>query len=56
MLLPQETGNHEDTRWAAICGTEAGNGIYVTSIRNKEFTFGALHYTQEDLTHGGTYK
>ena len=46
-VLPQETGNHEDTRWAAFV-TEAGNGICIAS--DKEFSFGALHYTQEDLT------
>lgn len=46
-VLPQETGNHEDTRWAAFV-TEAGNGICIAS--DKEFSFGALHYTQENLT------
>lgn len=46
-VVPQETGNHEDTRWAAFL-TESGNGICVAS--EEVFSFGALHYTQEDLT------
>ena len=46
-VVPQETGNHEDTRWAAFV-TEAGNGICIAS--EDVFSFGALHYTQEDLT------
>ena len=46
-VLPQETGNPEDTRGAAFV-TEAGNGICIAS--DKEFSFGALHYTQENLT------
>ena len=46
-VVPQETGNHEDTRWAAFV-TGAGNGICIAS--EDVFSFGALHYTQEDLT------
>lgn len=46
-VVPQETGNHEDTRWAAFV-TGAGNGICIAS--EEVFSFGALHYTQEDLT------
>ena len=46
-VVPQETGNHEDTRWAAFF-TEQGNGLCIASAQ--EFCFGALHYMQEDLT------
>lgn len=46
-VVPQETGNHEDTRWAAFFN-EKGNGICIASAQ--EFSFGALHYMQEDLT------
>ena len=46
-VVPQETGNHQDTRWAAFV-TGAGNGVCIAS--GEVFSFGALHYTQEDLT------
>lgn len=46
-VVPQETGNHQDTRWAAFL-TDSGSGICIAS--EEVFSFGALHYTQEDLT------
>lgn len=46
-VVPQETGNHEDSRWAAFC-TEQGNGICFSTP--DRFSFGALHYTQEELS------
>lgn len=46
-VVPQETGNHEDTRWVEFY-THSGKGIRFTS--KDTFSFGALHYTQEELT------
>lgn len=45
-VVPQETGNHEDTRWAAF-RTAQNNTLYIRS--SKPFSFSALHYTQEAL-------
>ena len=47
-VVPQETGNHQDTRWAAFL-TDSGSGICIAS-EEVHSSFGALHYTQEDLT------
>lgn len=46
-VVPQETGNHEETRWLEFY-TQSGNGIRFTA--KDTFSFGALHYTQEELT------
>ena len=46
-VVPQETGNREDTRYVKIL-KENGNGICITG--EKPFGFSALHYSQEDLT------
>lgn len=45
-VVPQETGNHEDTRWAEFC-TENGHTLRIEG--EKPFGFGALHYRQEAL-------
>lgn len=46
-VVPQETGNHEDTRWAGFV-TKQGNMLLFEA--KDRFAFGALHYSQEELT------
>lgn len=46
-VVPQETGNHEDTRWVEF---EGNAGCVLRVEAEEEFSFGALHYTQEQLT------
>lgn len=46
-VRPQETGNHEDTRWV-VFQTESGRAVCFEA--EDTFAFGALHYTQEALT------
>ncbi|MCI8639962.1 MAG: DUF4981 domain-containing protein [Coprococcus sp.] len=46
-VVPQETGNHEDTRWAEFY-TRNGHALRIEGA--KPFGFGVLHYTQETLT------
>lgn len=46
-VVPQETGNHEDTKWVEF-STETGCLMRVET--DEKFAFGALHYTQEELT------
>ena len=52
-VLPQETGNHEDTRWAAFV-TEAGNGI-LYRIGQRILFWRITLYTGRPDT-GDTYK
>ena len=40
-------GNHEDTRWVEF---EGNAGCVLRVEAEEEFSFGALHYTQEQLT------
>lgn len=46
-VIPQETGNREDTRWAEI---KRRDGVALWIQSEKPFSFSALHYSQEDLT------
>lgn len=46
-VVPQETGNHEDTKWVEF-STETGHVLRIEA--DQKFSFGALHYTQEELT------
>lgn len=46
-VVPQETGNHEDTKWVEFAGM---NGRILRIEAKDTFAFGALHYTQEALT------
>jgi len=43
---PQETGNREDVRWAALTDSD-GSGLIIASPGG--FSFSALHYRAEDL-------
>ncbi len=45
-VVPQETGNHEDTRWVEFY-TQEGHALRIEG--EEPFGFGALHYTQEML-------
>jgi beta-galactosidase len=45
-VFPQETGNHEDTRCAALVDKN-GSGLLVAG--DSTFSFSALHYTARDL-------
>jgi len=45
-VRPQETGNREDVRWAALTN-KAGNGIVM--VADELLSFSALHYTARDL-------
>jgi beta-galactosidase/evolved beta-galactosidase subunit alpha len=45
-VFPQENGNRQDTRWAALDDLR-GTGLFVTGP--KPFGFGAHRYTIEDL-------
>ncbi len=47
-VLPQENGNHEETRWFAL-RDRAGVGVKFAAD-GKRFGFSALHVTPEDLT------
>ena len=47
-VLPQENGNHEDTRWFAL-HDRSGAGVRFEAI-GKFFGFSAQHVTPEDLT------
>lgn len=44
---PQETGNHEDTRWVAVTNAE-GKGLLFGTL-GKPFAFSALPYTTTDM-------
>ncbi len=46
-VLPQETGNHEDTRWLIAKGEHLQS---LCVVAKDNLCFSALHYTQEDLT------
>ncbi len=46
-LLPQEHGNHTETRWVRLTD-EAGRGLLV--VGDQPFDFSAHHYTAHDLT------
>ncbi|MBX3000125.1 MAG: DUF4981 domain-containing protein, partial [Caldilineaceae bacterium] len=52
-ILPQESGNKSDVRWAALTDTE-GNGLLVTSGRSAAgedlFNVSARHCTEQELT------
>jgi len=45
-VRPQETGNREDVRWAALLNS-SGNGMVM--VAEKPVSFSALHYTAGDL-------
>lgn len=47
-VLPQESGNHEETRWMTLTN-KAGHGVRFAAA-GKYFGFSALHVTPEDLT------
>lgn len=46
-VSPQESGNHVETRWAALTDAR-GNGLIATAT--DQMAFSALPYTAEDLT------
>lgn len=46
-VVPQETGNHEDTKWVEF---HTGTSHALRIEADKTFAFSALHYTQEALT------
>ncbi|MCL2031202.1 MAG: DUF4981 domain-containing protein [Oscillospiraceae bacterium] len=46
-IVPQEHGNHTDTRWLAV-SSEQGCGLLVKA--KTRFEFAASHYTAQDLT------
>lgn len=46
-VVPQETGNREDTRWFAIYGE---GDTALCFIADEVLSFSALHYSQETLT------
>ena len=48
-VLPQETGNHEDTRWLCLAD-RSGTGLRFEAVGMRRFGFSALHVTPEDLT------
>lgn len=47
-VLPQENGNHEETRWMALADKK-GRGVKFEAV-GKLFGFSAHHVTPEDLT------
>ncbi len=47
-VRPQETGNHEDTRWLKLTD-HLGNGFQINGSENL-FSFSALHFIAGDLT------
>lgn len=46
-VVPQETGNREDTRWVVL---SKNNGAALCAAAKDKFGFSALYYTAEDLT------
>ena len=46
-MVPQENGNHEDTRWVLI---QKENGAALCAAAQQKFGFSALYYSQEQLT------
>ena len=48
-VLPQEHGNHEDTRWFMLAGEGRAEKIQFAML-GKPFGFSASHFTPEDLT------
>lgn len=46
-VVPQENGNHEDTRWVLI---QKENGAALCAAAQQKFGFSALYYSQEQLT------
>ena len=46
-VVPQETGNHEDTRWMMA---EKENGAALCAAAEDKLSFSALYYSQEQLT------
>lgn len=48
-VMPQDTGNHTDVRWAAVWDG-LGRGLLFKAMEPAQgFTFSALHFTSEDL-------
>ncbi len=47
-VLPQESGNHEDTRWFTLVNEE-GKGFQIQAVK-KPFGFSARHYAVDDIT------
>jgi beta-galactosidase len=47
-IVPQEHGNHTDTRWLTL-RDETGRGLQVDAAQNP-FEFSASHFSAEDLT------
>lgn len=45
--MPQETGNKEDVRWAALTKKNSSAGLLI--VGDETFSFSALHYTARDL-------
>lgn len=46
-VVPQETGNHEDTRWVMV---QKENGTALCAAAEDKLSFSALYYSQEQLT------
>lgn len=46
-VRPQESGNHEDTRWVELTDV-AGRGLRISAVETP-FAFSALHFTADDL-------
>ena len=53
-ILPQQTGNHCDVRWATISNT--ANTISFEAVQPIGLDFSALHFKDEDLDHGNERK
>ncbi len=51
-ILPQQTGNHCDVRWAEINSEKQGQTIRFEAIQPSGMDFSALHFMDEDLDHG----
>lgn len=47
-VVPQETGNREDTRWLTLSTPTNNGGIQISG--NPVFGFSALHFTPEQIT------
>ncbi len=46
-VVPQETGNREDTRWVVLSKKD---GVSLCAVAKDKFSFSALYYSAEDLT------
>ena len=47
-VVPQDNGNHAETRWLVLSGLERRNRLYVTM--SEPFNFSVYNYTDDNLT------